>query len=203
MHSISENLAFFRAFLRAPKMVGSIIPTSSCVTERLLGQGSWSTARVVVEYGPGLGTFTGSILKRLNETGLLIAIDPNPGFVTHLRQTMTDPRLIIVEGSAADVEEIVARYAPDQLVDHVISGLPFSTLPEGVGDNIVKATQRVLAPGGSFLIYQYSRFVLPLLKPYFARIDQVRIWANIPPCVLFAAYKAALAEPSPENSGGA
>jgi len=195
MHSISENLAFFRAFLRAPKMVGSIIPTSSFVIERLLGQGNWSTVRLIVEYGPGLGTFTRSILKRLNEQGLLIAIDPNPDFVAHLRETITDPRLIIVEGSAADVEEIITRYAPGQSVDHIISGLPFSTLPEGVGDHIVAATHRVLTPGGSFLIYQYSRFVLPLLKPYFARIDQMRIWPNIPPCMVFAAYKAGASKP--------
>jgi phospholipid N-methyltransferase len=200
MHSISENLAFFRAFLRAPKMVGSIIPTSSLVIERLLGQGNWSTARLIVEYGPGLGTFTRSILKKLARNGLLIAIDPNADFVAHLRQTITDPRLIIVEGSAADVEEIIARYAPGQSVDHVISGLPFSTLPCGIGTHIVAATQQILAPRGSFLIYQYSRFVLPLLKPYFARIDQMRIWPNIPPCVLFAAYKMGS---SHENSGGA
>lgn len=189
MHSIGENLAFFRAFLRSPKMVGSVIPTSPFVIARLLDQVNWPTAHLIIEYGPGLGTFTRPLLRKLGKDGVLIAIDPNPDFIAHLRRTITDPRLIAVEGSAADVEDIVARHAPGLQADHVISGLPFSTLPEGVGDQIMAATHRVIAPGGSFLIYQYSRFVLPLLKPHFARIAQTRVWANIPPCVLFAAHK--------------
>jgi hypothetical protein len=61
-----------------------------------------------------------------------------------------------------------------------------------VGEAIAEAThQRAEAPGGSFLIYQYSAYVLALLEPLFESIDRDLEWWNIPPCGLFWAHKAA------------
>jgi phospholipid N-methyltransferase len=40
--------------------------------------------------------------------------------------------------------------------DYVLSGLPFSTLPDGVGPAIASATARVLRLGGAFLVYQFT-----------------------------------------------
>ena len=81
--------------------------------------------------------------------------------------------------------------------DYVISGLPFSTLPPGIGDDIAEATANVIRPGGAFLVYQFSPKVLSFLKPYFDRIDRGFEWINVPPATLFWAWrepKAAAAE---------
>ena len=71
-----------------------------------------------------------------------------------------------------------------------MSGLPFSTLPPGIGPLIARATHEALRPGGSFLVYQYSAFVLRLLDPLFEAIDRDFEWFNIPPCNLIWAHKA-------------
>jgi phospholipid N-methyltransferase len=71
----------------------------------------------------------------------------------------------------------------------VLSGLPFSTLPPGVGDDIAQATARVIRPGGAFLVYQFSPKVLDFLKPYFGSIDRGFEWINVPPATLFWANK--------------
>jgi len=81
----------------------------------------------------------------------------------------------------------------------VLSGLPFSTLPQGVGPAIVAATHKALRPGGAFLIYQYSAFVLPLLRAHFSRIDTGRTWRNIPPARTIFAWKDADARSGPEG----
>ncbi|MFT3967847.1 MAG: methyltransferase domain-containing protein [Sphingobium sp.] len=179
---------FFRQFLASPKSVGSIIPTSQATIDALLDPIDWSKCRTFVEYGPGTGVFTRSILERGRPDLTLIAIDPNHAFIDHLRHGLPDRRLSAVRGSAEDVEAILAGHGQEE-ADFILSGLPFSTLPDGVGDRIVAATQRALAPGGAFLVYQYSLFVLPMLKAHFARVDTGRIWRCIPPARLMRAWK--------------
>ncbi len=190
MHNIADNLKFFRQFLRSPKMVGSIIPTSKVVINHMLSHVDWQSTKIFVEYGPGMGTFTRPILDRLAPDARLIAIDTCGDFIDHLEDTIRDPRLHPVHGSATDIEAILQDHAGGQNADYVISGLPFSTLPPGVGPQIMAATARALGDHGAFLIYQYSNFVLPLLRPHFASIRQERLWRNIPPCSVFVARKS-------------
>jgi phospholipid N-methyltransferase len=70
----------------------------------------------------------------------------------------------------------------------VLSGLPFSTLPPGVGDAIADATARVIRPGGAFLVYQFSPKVRSFLDPRFPRIDHAMEWWNVPPAQLYWAW---------------
>lgn len=184
----ASALLFFRQFLTSPKSVGSIIPTSGAAIDAMLRPIDWSRCRTFVEYGPGTGCFTQRILQRAHPDLKLIAIDPNPVFIDHLREHLPDPRLSAVRGSAEDVEAILADHDVGS-ADFILSGLPFSTLPPGVGDAIMAATQRALTPGGAFLVYQYSLFVLPMLAAHFARVDVGRVWRCIPPARLFRAWK--------------
>jgi phospholipid N-methyltransferase len=71
----------------------------------------------------------------------------------------------------------------------VLSGLPFSTLPPGVGDDIAEATANVIRPGGAFLVYQFSPKVRDFIQPHFAPIKRGFEWINVPPATLFWAYK--------------
>ena len=178
---------FFRGFLKHPVMVGSIIPSSRILIDKMLGRVDWANTKLFVEYGPGVGTFTRPILELLPEDAKLIAIDTNPDFIGFLRDSIDDDRLIAVKGSAADVERIVAERGFDA-ADYVLSGLPFSTLPTGVGEAIAAATSRVLRPGGAFLVYQFKAKVLHFLKPNFDRIDRAFEWVNVPPAHLFWAW---------------
>ena len=169
-------------------MVGSVIPSSKVLIERMLKPVDWENTKLFVEYGPGVGTFTRPVLDKMAEDATLIAVDPNPDFMKYLRKSIHDPRLVPVNGSAADVEAIVQEHG-FEAADYVLSGLPFSTLPPGVGDEIAQATARVIRPGGAFLVYQFSPKVLDFLKPYFGRIDRGFEWINVPPATLFWANK--------------
>ncbi|MBM3928862.1 MAG: methyltransferase, partial [Sphingomonadales bacterium] len=73
--------------------------------------------------------------------------------------------------------------------DFILSGLPFSTLPPGVGETIAAATHRVIRPGGAFLVYQFNPRVKNFLTPHFDRIDQAMEWWNVPPAQLWWAWK--------------
>jgi phospholipid N-methyltransferase len=142
---------FLRGFLKHPVMVGSVIPSSRVLIDKMLKPVEWSKARLFVEYGPGVGTFTRPILQRLHPDAKLIAIDTNPDFIDYLNGDIDDERFIAVHGSAADVETIIAAHGFDH-ADYVLSGLPFSTLPPGVGEEIGAATGRAIRDGGAFLV---------------------------------------------------
>jgi phospholipid N-methyltransferase len=179
---------FLKGFLKHPVMVGSVIPSSETLITHMLGRVDWASTRLFVEYGPGVGTFCPHILKRLPADAVYIAIDTNPDFITYLSETILDTRFRPVLGSAADVVQIVRDSGFEQ-ADYVLSGLPFSTLPAGVGPAISKATADVLRPGGAFLVYQFRAKVRDFIAPHFGRIDQAMEYWNIPPCCLFWAWK--------------
>ena len=183
----SPQWQFLRGFIKNPVMVGSIIPSSRVLIDKMLEPVDWANTRLFVEYGPGVGTFTRPILDRLGSDATLLTIDTNPDFTQYLSERIDDPRLVAVTGSAADVEKILAERELGQ-ADYVLSGLPFSTLPPGVGNSIAEATSTVIRPGGAFLVYQFSPKVLDFIKPHFAPIKRGFEWINVPPATLFWAY---------------
>ena len=184
----SPQWQFLRGFIKNPVMVGSIIPSSGKLIDKMLDPVDWKNTRLFVEYGPGVGTFTRPILDRLAPDAKLIAVDTNEDFIAFLKKDIDDPRLIAVHGSAAEVEQIVADHGFAQ-ADYVLSGLPFSTLPPGVGQAIGAATSRVIRAGGAFLVYQFSPKVRDYIAPFFERIERGFEWINAPPATLFWAYR--------------
>jgi phospholipid N-methyltransferase len=179
---------FFKGFLKHPVMVGSIIPSSRWTVQKMLAPVKWDECKLFVEYGPGVGTFCRPVLERLRRDAQLIVIDTNPLYIDYLKATITDGRFVPVLGSAADVEAIVRAHGHDH-ADYVLSGLPFSTLPEGVGPAIAAATHRVLRPGGAFLVYQFSKRARDFMARHFARIDTGFEALNVLPCHLFWGWK--------------
>jgi phospholipid N-methyltransferase len=181
---------FFQGFLEHPVMVGSIIPSSRFTIRKMLAPVDWQRCRLFVEYGPGVGTFCRPVLDRLQRDATLIVIDTNPLFIDYLKRTIGDSRFIAVHGSAEDVEAIIRAHGFEQ-ADYVLSGLPFSTLPEGVGPRIAAATARAVGPGGAFLTYQFSKVARDLTAQYFDRVDDGFELLNILPCYLAWGWKAA------------
>jgi phospholipid N-methyltransferase len=187
--SRSPQWQFLRGFLKNPVMVGSIIPSSRVLIDKMLAPVDWENTKLFVEYGPGVGTFTRPVLDKLGPDAKLVTIDTNPDFTRYLKESINDDRLVAVNGSAADVETILMDHGLGS-ADYVLSGLPFSTLPAGIGEDIAEATSNVIRPGGAFLVYQFSPKVLDFIRPHFAPIKRGFEWINVPPATLFWAYKA-------------
>ena len=179
---------FFNGFLKHPVMVGSIIPSSRKLINRMLARTDWANTILFVEYGPGVGTFCRAVLDRMGPDATYLAIDTNADFIDYLRSSIADPRFVPVLGSAADVRRIMADHGHEQ-ADYILSGLPFSTLPPGIGDRIAAETHAALRPGGAFLVYQFSPKVRDFLARNFARIDHAVEVVNVPPAQLYWAWK--------------
>lgn len=177
-------LLFSRNFIKHPKMLGSVIPSSRFLVQQVLKPIDWARARVIVEYGPGVGTITRHVLKRMRPDARMIVLDTNTDFVEFLRGAIQDPRLDVVHGSAADVSQVLAERGLRQ-ADYAISGIPFSTMPAELRESIVRSTHDALAPGGAFLVYQFSSKVRPDLERVFAEVKPGFEPLNILPAHVF------------------
>jgi phospholipid N-methyltransferase len=177
-------LLFARNFFRHPRMLGSIVPSSRFLIKQLLQPISWARARVIVEYGPGVGGITAELLRHMGSDATLIAIEMNPDFVKYLRDSFTDARLQVVEASAESVDEILRRFGYLR-ADYIISGIPFSTIPAAARERILRKTCAVLEPGGAFLVYQFSSRVFQDLKRIFGYVVRRFEPLNVLPAHLF------------------
>jgi len=180
----ADVLLFARNFLQHPKMLGSIIPSSRFLIKQVLEPVDWGRARVIVEYGPGVGSITAEILKRMRPDGHVVAIETNRDFVEFLKTALPDPRLHVVQGSAADVNAILERFGLPA-ARYIISGIPFSTMSDALRADIVRKSRAALEPGGAFLVYQFSSRVLPDLQRTFDVVKRGFQPLNVLPAHLF------------------
>jgi phospholipid N-methyltransferase len=186
---LSETLLFASNFLRHPNMLGSIIPSSRFLVNHVLQPIDWGRARVIVEYGPGIGTFTGEILRRMRSDAHLVVIETNRDFVNFLQRTLPDPRLHVVRDSAAEVQPVLMRLALPA-PRYVISGIPLGSMPDSVRTDIAVKTRAALEPGGAFLVYQFTARALPTLRRSFSEVRRSSERRNFPPAQLFLCTNA-------------
>ena len=180
----NKSIDFFRGFLKDPRQVGSVIPSSRFMERRIIEFSGLDDARVVVELGPGTGGTTRALLGAMRSDARLLAIDLDPAF-TEIVAAIDDPRLIAHTGSAAEISEILKQHG---LVgaDVVISGIPFSTLPASVGTGIIESVRDSLSADGVFVAYQFRAEVARLAEGVFGpprrsapvplNIPPMRIW---------------------------
>jgi phospholipid N-methyltransferase len=179
-----QLLLFARNFVKHPAMLGSVIPSSRFLVRHMLNRVDWKAARVIVEYGPGVGTFTREILSRMRPDAALVVFETNAEFVELLRGSMHDPRVSIVHASAEDVGAVLARLGHAQ-ADVIVSGLPFRIMPPEVRDAVLRATRDALGPDGEFLLFQYTRALEDPLEQYFGTVREDFEPLNIPPARLY------------------
>ena len=152
--------------------------------QQVLAPVDWARARVLVEFGPGVGTITTEILERMHPSARLIAIEMNQDFVGYLRESIHDPRFEVVNGSAADIGRILADRGLTH-ADYVFSGIPFSTMPEEVRVSIVRSTAEAVSKDGAFVVYQFSPKVRAYLERAFGSVEVGFQPLNVPPAQIF------------------
>jgi len=182
--SPSPSIEFFKGFLRNPREVGSIIPSSRFLTRRVMDCGQVRTARVIVELGPGTGVLTRQMLSLMRPDAKLIAVEISSEFADLLETTIPDSRLRVVQGSASDLEGALVA-AGETHADLVVSGIPFSTMGNGEGNRTLQAAKRVLGPQGRFVAYQFRSAVRRLAEPVFGPPETHSGFWNIPPMRIY------------------
>jgi phospholipid N-methyltransferase len=173
-------LLFAKNFLQHPRMLGSVIPSSRFLIQRILDRIDWINARVVVEYGPGVGNVSQQLLRRLRPDGRLIVIEMNEDFVALLRERIHDPRISVVHGSAANIRQILRDLHIDR-ADYIISGIPYSTIPVPLRRRILRESRAMTLEGGEVIVYQFMRSIERHLHDCFDEVEPDFEALNLPP----------------------
>ncbi len=175
-----HQLAFLRGFLNRPKEVGSIIPSSRFLEKRIVNTAGLANAKLAIELGPGTGGTTKALLREMAPDAKLLAIEINPDFVKLLKKTLRDPRLIVHEGSAADIPAALDKYGLEQ-PEVILSGIPFSTMDLKLGMSILRSVHAALSVDGRFVAYQFRDRVESLGNNVFGRANVQTELLNMPP----------------------
>ncbi len=168
-------------FLKTPKQTGSIADSSPFLAEAMVKH-----ARLdgdVLELGAGRGPITKAILQTLPPHGKLELVEIDPALVKHLEQLF--PQLTT---HCCDIEEALAK---KPAYTSIISGIPFAVMDREKRRRVFHDIFSRLAPGGTFVMFQYSKTTLNELIALFGR-EQVRVEfvpLNVPPAFVFTCTK--------------
>jgi len=177
---VSNPIGFVKGFLRDPRGVGSVWPSSRFLVQRILEASEVETARVVVELGPGTGPVTRELLAHLPGDSRLTALEISAEFVELLRKEISDPRLSVHCRPAAEIGTVLEEAGLGQ-ADLVVSGIPFSTMDAGVARETLEAVRSALGPGGRFVAYQLRDTVRLRARPILGEPQAETELLNLPP----------------------
>lgn len=191
----NQNAAsvFIRQFTMNPFQVGAVFPSSQWLASKMVSDLKPEQIKVVVEYGPGTGSFTSALNKFLQPQCRYVACEPNKVFCELLK--MRYPRTEFVQ----DYADAVPRYLDQDVghVDLVISGLPFSLMKWETVKKTLVTTHEILGPCGQFRTFVYFHTMLSPqvqrlikeLKANFSEVTFDRGIRNIPPAIVIRAEK--------------
>ncbi len=189
---LSERALFLRSFLAHPRQVGAVLPTSGKAVADMLDMAALPSARLVVELGAGTGSHTVQVLERLTADARFLSFEIDPALAAAVRKRLQDPRLTVLTESA----EHLSRHLDGQCPDVIVSALPFTSLPQGLGRRILENAAGSLAPGGTLLVLQYSPFIAADLHRLFSQVRRRICLLNVPPAFLYAGSEPTSARPA-------
>lgn len=196
------HLAFFMQYLRNPKEIGAIAPSSAALGSaitREIGPGD----APVIELGPGTGTLTRSILERGISPRDLALVESNPEFVPQLERDFPGARVLCMNAARLASIELFK----DRKAGAAVSGIPFLMLDRDEATAILAGVLAWMRPEAA--IYQFTYGLrAPIPADVLARLG-LRItriggtYRNLPPASVYRLTRSDAAGRAPIQSTAA
>ncbi|MBB6633409.1 class I SAM-dependent methyltransferase [Cohnella thailandensis] len=182
----NHSLLFFKKFIHNPKYVGSVVPSSRFLANRMVEAAEWEQAGNIVEIGSGTGAITRVIAERARPESKVILFEKEEEMGERLQQDF--PQFIRESNALRLVAQLKKHNV--QEVDYIFSGLPFYNFSPIMRLQLVQQCQEALKPGGKLIAFQYSLQMRKLFAEHFEieRISAVPL--NIPPAFVYVCRKA-------------
>ena len=183
VQEVKETELFFRQWLRSPKSMGSIIPSSMALARAVTSAVAWEPGQTVVELGAGTGAISQGLLEKGMPSEALMMIELDEQLYDYLRNRF--PGVRVVHGDATKLADIVADQGIDP-VSTVVSGLPMVNMPFDFQSAIIRESFKSLKPGGFMLQYSYSPLSPIPAKKLGVKAEIVRfVLRNVPPATVW------------------
>jgi phosphatidylethanolamine/phosphatidyl-N-methylethanolamine N-methyltransferase len=194
---LREHMFFLSRFLRSPRTVGALTASSRALAQAMVHGVDLGCPGRIAELGPGTGALTATIVERLGLETRFLALDIDQAFVAQIQRRW--PSIECVCASAEQLHVLAADRGMWPL-DHIVSGLPFVSLPPPMTRLILESVASALRPGGTFTTFQYWHgYPLPQAAAFRRAMSEhlqgepvVRFVArNFPPAVVLTWTKSA------------
>ena len=150
---MNENIEFLQAFIKNPLKVGAIAPSSPELAKKMLEGIKPAENRVVLELGVGTGAITKYLQNILPDEKSYLGIELDRDLVKSLRTNY--PKLKIVRGNATETFSIHQKTGLGK-VGFIICCLPFVSLPNEIGEQILLEVDKFMRQGCLFRTFQYA-----------------------------------------------
>ena len=150
---MNENIQFLQAFIKNPLKVGSILPSSPELASKMLEGIAPDENNVVIELGVGTGAITKHLEEIVPDERSYLGIEVDADLVKSLRTKFPDFK--IVRGNARDLEKIHKKTNLGK-VSYIISCLPFVSIPNEIGEEILNEIDKFMQLGCMFRTFQYA-----------------------------------------------
>lgn len=183
---------FVREIWKHPRELSTIFPSSPFLANKIADQIDFDDPRTIAELGPGDGALTDQIVKRMHPHSDLLLIEVVESFCDTLRERYAGHEkygsIEILNRGAEELSEICDQRDIDGL-DYVVSGLPFTTLPDELAEEIIQEIHDNLKPGGRYIQFQYSLDYKENIQQVFGPVQVHKVWLNILPANVYVADK--------------
>jgi phospholipid N-methyltransferase len=177
-----DKARFLRAFIRSPRHVGSVWPSSAHLAEAMLRPVDFSTAELIVELGAGTGVFTELISRRLAPGARALIFERDEAMRRRLQDRYGNLEF------HPDALELAALVGPES-VDAIVCALPFATFPAQMRARVSQDILAVLRPGGKMTDVQYSLQMRKALRAMFDDVSIAFVPLNVPPAFVYTCTK--------------
>lgn len=172
---------FLKSFLKSPKSMGSVMPSSHQLVDKMLDDLPWKSASTVVELGAGTGAVTEGIVQRLSSRSHFICFEFDDELHAALAQQYPH---IHMAHNALELQATLQQHG-ERAADIIISSLPFANFSDADQTKLITAISASLANHGHFVLYQYTRQLEPLLERHFAQVSHSYVLQNVPPAFVY------------------
>lgn len=178
-------------FARHPRKVGAVAPSGTTLAAQAVAPIPRTGHPVVVELGPGTGSVTVAIQRRLGGRGRHIAVEINHRMADLL--AAQHPSVEVVTADAVRLEELLAERGVPR-ADVIVSSLPWTIFAPERRREMLDTAVRSLAADGAFTTFSYihmhwfasGRRVHHALEDRFDEVVADRtVWANLPPALVY------------------
>ena len=187
---------FLRQFVRSPRTVGAVLPSSAALARAMLAPIDFASARTIVEFGPGTGAFTRAIAAAA-DAGLPVSRHrTEPGIRSRAGGGFPAAHLRPRQRCRSDADPRGAAGSRRSMRSCV--GCPGPRCRSRCSRAVFAAIDRALVPGGVFVTFGYLQsLVLPgawalrrRLRRSFAEVGHSPVvWANVPPAFAYICRK--------------
>ncbi len=183
-----NHLDFFKESLKNLRTTGAVARSSKYLVRQMMQPIDFVHAKIVIELGAGDGVLTIELLNRMSPDALLLCFEINAEFCKMLREAIDDPRFILIEDSAENLEKHLQEHGFTQ-ADYIMSAIPFISLPNELVHRIVFVCHKVLKNKGLYIQYHYSSFIQKMYRKFFDHVEVEFVPLNIPPAFVMICEK--------------